>query len=837
MKNKILLLDSNSLLHRAYHALPPMRTTNGMCTGAIYGFLSILLKLIKEQKPTHIAAAFDVHGGTFRNELYPEYKANRSPMDEDLHVQVEPLKKLLKDMGINVVTKQGFEGDDILGTLSRKFDSENIIVTGDRDMFQLATPNTRIFWTKKGVSEIEVVDLDYLKDMGYTPDTYIDFKALHGDSSDNIPGVAGIGEKGAKKLLDTYGNIQGIKDHLDEIQGREGNALRAGIDQLPLWRKLCEIRTDAPLDITLEDISFTPVYSVEAKKDLLEMEMQSIVKRMDFEEGADDLVLENNAELVEVSTEDEIKGILKGTNEISLYIDSDTIHFAVDNKKEYVISCTTDLFSAGVSFDDALEILKAELKEKVLVCYDYKSLAKQYDITPKSFIDVMIAAHLSKGSAPMKGASQLCEIEKLSASASSLLILKNKYIADLKAKNMLSLLEDVEEPLAVVLMKMEQRGICVHANVLDTLEKKYTQKISELEKEIFRLADCEFNVASPKQMGEILFDKMGLAHGKKTKTGFSVSEEVLSELAGEHPIIDKILEWRHYTKLNSTYVVGLKPLIRAGKIHTEFNQCITATGRLSSTNPNLQNIPVKGEDAKDLKSAFSASSGNVLVSADYSQIELRLLAHFSEDEDLIDAYQTSRDVHATTAATIYGVDIKDVTSDMRRVAKAVNFGIVYGISGFGLSQNINVSRQEAQLFIDQYFLLHPKVKEYLDNLKEITKEKEYSETLLGRRRSLHDINASAYLVRSSAERMALNTPLQGTAADIIKVAMIKVEKRLESMKSKMILQIHDELIIDTAEDEIEQVKQLLKEEMSNAVKLRVPLEVSIETGFLWSDID
>ena len=837
MKNKILLLDSNSLLHRAYHALPPMRTTNGLCTGAIYGFLSILLKLIKEQKPTHIAAAFDVHGGTFRNELYPEYKANRSPMDEDLHMQIAPLKNLLKDMGINVVTMQGFEGDDILGTLSRKFDSENIIVTGDRDMFQLATANTKIFWTKKGVTDIEIVDLDYLANMGFTPDSYIDYKALHGDSSDNIPGVTGIGEKGAKKLLETYGSIQGIKDNLDNIQGREGNALRAGIDQLPLWRKLCEIRTDAPINVELEDIAFNPVYSVDAKKDLLEMEMQSLVKRMDFEKGADDLILENNAETVEISDENDINKILKDAKEVALYISSDTIHFAVDDKKEYVIVCTTDLFSFGLTFDSALDIIKDAVKEKELVCYDYKSLAKQYDIFPKKFTDVMIAAHLSKGSATMKGVDILCEIEKLNTSASSLLILKNKYITDLTSKGMLKLLEDVEEPLSVVLMKMEQRGICVSESVLTDLEKKYTQKIADLEKEIYKLADCEFNISSPKQMGEVLFDKMKLAPGKKTKTGYSVSEEVLTELSGMHPVVDKILEYRHYTKLNSTYVVGLKPLIRAGKIHTEFNQCITATGRLSSTNPNLQNIPVKGQDAKDIKSAFSASKGNVLVSADYSQIELRILAHFSEDEDLIDAYTTSKDVHAATAANIYGVDINDVTSDMRRVAKAVNFGIVYGISGFGLSQNINISRSEATMFIEQYFEKHPKVKAYLDGLKEKTREKEYSETLLGRRRAMHDINASAYLVKSAAERMALNTPLQGTAADIIKIAMIKVEDRLKNMKSKMILQIHDELIIDTAEDEVEEVKKLLVEEMSNAVKLRVPLEVSIETGYKWSDID
>ena len=836
-KNKILLLDSNSLVHRAYHALPPMRTSAGFPTGAIYGFLTILLKLIKEQKPTHIAAAFDVHGGTFRNELYPEYKANRSEMDEDLHVQIEPLKKLLKEMNITVVTKQGYEGDDILGTLSRRFDAENIIVTGDRDMFQLASENTKIFWTKKGVSDIEVVDLDYLKEMGYTPSTYVDYKALHGDSSDNIPGVAGIGEKGAKKLIDTYGSIEGIKEHLDEIPGREGNALREGIDKLPLWRKLCEISVDAPIDTTLDDISFNPIFKIEAKKILLSFEMQSLVKRMDFEDSDEDFSEILETEKKTVSSLDEIKEILKDAKEFALYINNTDIHFAINKSTDYVVEFVQDLFSIGITFDDAINIFNEFAKEKRLICYDYKSLSKQYGIVANKFYDVMIEAHLSYGSITMKTCENMFEKESLPNEATSLIFLNTKYLDSLKKQNMISLLEDVEQPLSLVLLNMEQRGVCVDEKELDLLEDKYTQKILDLEKQIYSYIDYPFNVASNKQLGEILFEDLGLQHGKKTKTGYSVSEEVLSELVDEHPIVPLILEWRHFAKLKSTYVTGLKPLIRGGKIHTEFNQCITATGRLSSTNPNLQNIPARSEEAKDIKHAFMASNGNLLISADYSQIELRVLAHFSEDESLIKAFTDEQDIHAATAESIYHVDIKDVTSDMRRVAKAVNFGIVYGISDFGLSQNIEISRRDAKEFIDKYFELHPKVRAYLDGLISTTKEKEYCKTILGRRRALKDINASQYMVRSGAERMALNTPLQGTAADIIKLAMLKVEKRLENMKSKMILQIHDELVIDATKDEENAVKQILKEEMESAIELRVPLVVDVVSGYYWSDLD
>lgn len=836
-KNKILLLDSNSLVHRAYHALPPMRTSTGFPTGAIYGFLTILLKLIKEQKPTHIAAAFDVHGGTFRNELYPEYKANRSEMDEDLHVQIEPLKKLLGEMGIKVVTKQGFEGDDILGTLSRRFNAENIIVTGDRDMFQLATENTKIFWTKKGVSDIEVVDLDYLKDMGYTPSTYVDFKALHGDSSDNIPGVNGIGEKGAKKLLDTYGSIEGIIEHLDEIPGREGNALREGIDQLPLWRKLCLISTDAPIDTTLDDISFNPIFSLDAKKTLLSFEMQSIVKRMAFEEGEEDFSETLETEKKIVSSIDEIRAVLDKADSFAFYINEGIVHFATDKKTDYVVEFVQDLFSMGINFDDVIQIINDYAKDKTFICFDYKSLAKQYGIKANKFYDVMIESHLSYGSIPMKTCEIMFEKERLPFEATSLMYLNTKYLDSLKKQDMLSLLEDVEQPLSLVLMNMENRGVCVDEKVLDELEDKYTQIILDLEKKIYSYVDYNFNIASTKQLGEVLFEDLGLAKGKKTKTGYSVSEEVLSELKDEHEIIPLILEWRHFSKLKSTYVTGLKPLIRGGKIHTEYNQCVTATGRLSSTNPNLQNIPARSEEAKDIKRAFMASPGNILISADYSQIELRLLAHFSEDVGLIKAFTEAKDVHAATAAAIYGVDIKDVTSDMRRVAKAVNFGIVYGISDFGLSQNIDMSRKDAKVFIKQYFGMHPQVRAYLDGLITSTREKEYCLTILGRRRALKDINASQYLVKSGAERMALNTPLQGTAADIIKIAMLKVEKRLENMKSKMILQIHDELIIDATKDEEDKVKQILKEEMESAMKLKVPLIVDVESGYYWSDLD
>lgn len=836
-QNKILLLDSNSLMHRAYHALPNLKSSKGLYTGAIYGFLSILLRLIKEQKPTHIAAAFDLHGPTFRHEMFKDYKATRKPMDEELRQQVEPLKELITAMGIKIVSLQGYEGDDILGTLSKRFDDECIIVTGDRDSFQLVSPTTKVFWTKKGVSDIEVYDEERLLQDGFTVSQFIDYKALRGDTSDNVPGIAGVGEKTAKQLLEKYGSLDEILAHADEIPGKLGQNVQNGKDIAILSKELVTINCDVPVECTLDDIKFTPVYSQAVRTLLGQLEITSLAARMTFENGEDESVVELpkiEKNVVVLTTGQDIKAAIKG-DKIAVLI-GENVTFAVDDKTEYKIDCVQDLFSEGVDFDEAVNVVKECAKDMELVCYDFKALSKAYGFDNAKFFDTMIASHLVRGSAPIKSVEQVLGADGLEVGAVELLVESDKLKEQLAKNELNHLFFDVEQPLCVVLRNMEQRGMCVSVAALKSLEEKYAERIATLTGEIYDLAGEHFNIASTKQLGEILFEKLMLPHGKKTKTGYSVSEDVLGNLSGAHPIIAKILEYRHYAKLQSTYVTGLQPLVKAGRIHTEFNQCITTTGRLSSTNPNLQNIPTRSEEAKDIKSAFIPSEGNVLVSADYSQIELRLLAHMSGDEQLIKAFNEGDDIHAITAAQILGKSVSEVTPAERRDAKAVNFGIIYGISGYGLAENLSIPQYKAKEFIANYFTMHPKVREFMDGCVKSARERGYSLTMLGRRRNLSDLNASNYMVRSSAERMAMNTPLQGSAADIIKLAMLGVEKRLASMKSKMILQIHDELIIDSAADEAEEVKKILSYEMEHAVKLSVPLIAEATSAKNWGEL-
>lgn len=836
-QNKILLLDSNSLMHRAYHALPNLKSSKGLYTGAIYGFLGILLRLIKEQKPTHIAAAFDLHGPTFRHEMFKDYKATRKPMDEELRQQVEPLKELITAMGIKIVSLQGYEGDDILGTLSKRFDDECIIVTGDRDSFQLVSPTTKVFWTKKGVSDIEVYDEERLLQDGFTVSQFIDYKALRGDTSDNVPGIAGVGEKTAKQLLEKYGSLDEILAHADEIPGKLGQNVQNSKDIAILSKELVTINCDVPVECTLDDLKFTPVYSQAVRSMLGQLEITSLAARMTFENGEDESFVELpkiEKNVVVLTTGQDIKAAIKG-DKIAVLI-GENVTFAVDDKTEYKIDCVQDLFSEGVDFDEAVNVVKECAKDMELVCYDFKALSKAYGFDNSKFFDTMIASHLVRGSAPIKSVEQVLGADGLEVGAVELLVESDKLKEQLAKNELNHLFFDVEQPLCVVLRNMEQRGMCVSVAALKSLEEKYAERIATLTGEIYDLAGEHFNIASTKQLGEILFEKLMLPHGKKTKTGYSVSEDVLGNLSGAHPIIAKILEYRHYAKLQSTYVTGLQPLVKAGRIHTEFNQCITTTGRLSSTNPNLQNIPTRSEEAKDIKSAFIPSEGNVLVSADYSQIELRLLAHMSGDEQLIKAFNEGDDIHAITAAQILGKSMSEVTPAERRDAKAVNFGIIYGISGYGLAENLSIPQYKAKEFIANYFTMHPKVREFMDGCVKSARERGYSLTMLGRRRNLSDLNASNYMVRSSAERMAMNTPLQGSAADIIKLAMLGVEKRLASMKSKMILQIHDELIIDAAADEAEEVKKILSYEMEHAVKLSVPLIAEATSAKNWGEL-
>ena len=833
--NRLLLIDANSIVHRAYHALPNLMTSKGAHTGAIYGFLTIFLRIVAELSPTHVAAAFDLKAPTFRHKLYAPYKGTRKPMDAELAEQFEPLKELLALMRVPVVSKEGYEADDILGTLSAHTDDDTVILTGDRDSFQLVSPTTRIYWTKKGVSDVEVIDLARLAADGFTPQSFIDYKALRGDPSDNIPGVPGVGEKTAKLLLEQYKTLDEVLDHASEVKGKLGETLSASREIAELSRTLATIDKDVPLEIDEEALRFSGVYSEDVRSRLQELELNSLAGRMTFASADGTPVARAHEKtVVRLSSCKEIADAAEG-DRFAVVI-GESVSFAFSEDKEYSVECAQDLFAEGPSFDEALDAVKKLAEGRTLVCYDFKALKKKYGFAPKDFFDVMIAAHLTRGSAPIKSVEAVLGAEGMDVGAAEMLRYARTAGESLAAQGLDKLFYEVEQPLALVLAAMEERGICVDEDRLAALKVKYENILSELTDKIYAAAGTTFNIASPKQLGEVLFDKLGLKHGKKTKTGYSVSEDVRTGLAEAHPVVKYVLEWRHYAKLLGTYVTGMQPLVSRGKIHTEFNQCVTATGRLSSMNPNLQNIPVRGEEAKDVKSAFVASEGCVLVSADYSQIELRMLAHLSGDEKLIEAYNNSEDIHALTASRILGIPQSEVTPAQRRDAKAVNFGIIYGMSDYGLSENISVPVYKAKEFIEKYFATYPRVREYMDSNVAFAREHGYSVTMLGRRRNLKDITSSNYLTRSAAERMAMNTPLQGSAADVVKLAMLAVEKRLAGMKSKMILQIHDELIVDAAEDEADEIVRILKEEMENAVKLRVPLIAEANTAKNWGDL-
>lgn len=833
MPGKLLLIDANSLIHRAYHALPNLKTSKGVHTGAIYGFLTLFLRIVKELAPSHVAAAFDLKAPTFRHKLYAPYKGTRKPMDAELAEQFEPLKELLSLMRVPVVSLEGYEADDILGTLSVKFEGDTVVLTGDRDSFQLVSDTTRVFWTKKGVSEVEIYDLQRLAEDGFTPQSFIDYKALRGDPSDNIPGVPGVGEKTAKQLLDEYKTLDEVLVHANEIKGKLGATLAESRDIALLSRTLATIDTAVPLDVTEEDLRFENVYSAEVQKRLAELELTSVAARMKFSGESPAPAVEFKKTVVEVKSAEDVPATNGG---VIAAVIGDKVMFSFDGSTEYVADCAQDLFAEGMAFDEAVALVGRFAEERTLVCYDYKGISKKYGIRAKDFFDVMIAAHLTRGSAPIKSIEAVLGAEGYDVGAAELFRYAESAKKQIEAQELQKVFYEVEQPLVGVLASMEERGIAVNESTLAKLKVKYEEKLAKLTADIHEAAGSNFNIASPKQLGEVLFEKLGLRHGKKTKTGYSVSEDVLSGLVDEHPVVGQVLEWRHYAKLLGTYVTGMQPLVNRGRIHTEFNQCITATGRLSSTNPNLQNIPVRGEEAKDVKSAFVASEGCVLVSADYSQIELRMLAHFSADEKLIEAYNNAADIHALTASQILGVPQSEVTPAQRRDAKAVNFGIIYGMSDFGLAENLSIPKYKAKEFIERYFATYPKVKEYMDGNVAFAREHGYSVTLLGRRRNLAEINSSNYLLRSAAERMAMNTPLQGSAADVVKLAMIAVEKRLSGMKSKMILQIHDELIVDAAEDEADEVLAILKQEMENAVTLRVPLVAQANKATNWGEL-
>ena len=847
--DKLVLLDSNSLLNRAFYALPPMSAVDGRPTNAVYGYVNMLLKIITEAKPTHIIATFDLKAPTFRKKMYSEYKAQRKPMPEELAAQLPIIKDVLASMNINIITLEGYEADDLIGTIAKKCPFETIIVTGDRDSLQLVSDTTKVWLTKKGITEIVEYDIARLAEDGLTPAGVIDLKSLMGDTADNIPGVAGVGEKTAKTLLQTYGDLDGVYAHIDEIKGKLQEKLITNKDMAYLSYQLATINVDSPVEINFDDCVVKDYMNKDSIACFKSLNFKTIVSRFgdSINDSTENNEKEENKQLANVETiqiEDfaqfnKLMQDLQKKSVITIYVDNDVEIFA-DNICYKIVS-SQDLLGSGIDFYEIADEINKLLQNYniKIILFDAKTNFYQLRTEKAScYEDVALKVYLLDANRNYKKIEEVIQDYSVESGSISYSLYMLNEICDKKMQELglVDLYKNIELPLINVLYDMERVGVKVDLNLLEELRESFFNIITDLTNKIISYNNNEpFNINSPKQLGEFLFVKLGLKHGKKTKTGFSTNVEVLQSLVGSHPVIEDILKYREINKLLSTYIDGLKPLIVGGRVHTVFKQMVAATGRLSSTEPNLQNIPVRKAVGRELRKMFIASDGCKIVCADYSQIELRLMAHFSEDENLIKAFNDGLDVHKFTASRAFGVPFEMVSSDMRRRAKAINFGIIYGISSFGLSNDIGISPYEAKRFIDKYFEMYPKVKEYMDNNVIFAKENGYISTLSGRIRYIPEINVSNFQTRSFGERIAMNMPLQGSASDIIKMAMIDVAKKLEDggFKAKLVLQVHDELLIDCPDDEVIKVERLLKESMENIVKLRVKLEVDVSVGNNW----
>lgn len=863
--SKILLLDSNSLINRAFYALPPLENKKGVYTNAIFGYLSMLARLIVDHKPTHICAVFDLKAPTFRHKKYDLYKATRKPMPFELASQMPILKELLGELGITICQMEGYEADDIIGTIAKRFDNETIIVSGDRDVLQLIDENTVVFNTKRGVTDIKVYDLETLKEENFTPARVIEYKALAGDTSDNIPGCPGVGDKTALNLLDTYGNLDGVYDNVQSIKGKLGERLRENKEIVYLSKELATINTEVPLTTQLDDIAFN-LESISDKfyMHLKELECFKLIPRFDFKKRFDgvelaqlnllsteiDDIVENNkekadVEVINLCSIDELNNVLSNVNDnIAIEIGKD-LSFATSMSQEYKVICAQSLIDIGVNFDDAINCFKNifESDKITKVIFDVKDkmhLLKPYGIAlVEPYEDVLLKSYLSNSNYSYKTSDEIVGAEGLTEVASGILFVNEKLSNEIKSKGIDKLYYEIELPLIKVLFNTECNGFTVDLAVLENLSQKYTDELKELTEEIYQLTGETFNINSNQQLGEILFEKLALPHGKKTKTGYSVAAEILEEL--DHPVVTLLLRYRQIKKLQSTYVDGMRGLInkQTGKVHTIFKQCLTTTGRLSSTEPNLQNIPIRTEEGREIRRMFVPSKGNKLISADYSQIELRLLAHFSEDPVLVKAYKSDEDIHALTASKIHDVELDEVTKAMRRSAKAVNFGIIYGISAFGLAKNIGVRPYQAKEFVDRYFLTYPSVKDYMDSNVKVAEDNGYIKTICGRIRYFPELRSSNRNLREFGKRAAMNMPLQGSAADIMKIAMLNVYNALieGNYKSRIILQVHDELVLDCPLEEVQKVKELLVSCMESAIKLNVPLIADAKEGDNWYTVE
>lgn len=867
MSSKIVLIDGHSILNRAFYGLPDLTNAEGLHTNAIYGFLTIMFKLLEEEKPEYLTVAFDVHAPTFRHKMYAEYKGTRKPMADELRQQVPVIKEVLHAMGVKTIECAGLEADDLIGTLSNRCENEGMevtVISGDRDLLQLATEHVkiRIPKTKQGKTEIEDY---YAKDVEeryqVTPKEFIDLKALMGDTADNIPGVPSIGEKTATKIITQYHSIEEAHEHVDELKPpRASKALSEHWDLAVLSKELATINVKADFPYELSEAKLGNLYTEEAYIFFQKLEFKNLLSRFDVsapankvEDGFKIIASKSEAEKVFVQAEEAstIGAVIFKDLENVLPLFADQaglggIGLCFSKEESYCIKVEKDITGEWL----LKKLADVAEKAETYAMFHLKESMEQVTIRNQAnCFDVSVAAYLLN---PLKNNYIWEDVAREHLG----LMIDEKIDQDMKAcyesyvnyasvevlrqklrdTKMDTLFRDIEMPLVFTLFDMEQNGIRVEADALKQYGDQLAGKIAELEKEIYEEASETFNINSPKQLGVVLFENMKLPGGRKTKTGYSTAADVLEKLAPEHPVVAKILEYRQYTKLKSTYADGLANYIQDdGRIHGKFNQTITATGRISSTEPNLQNIPVRMELGRLIRKVFIPEEGYRFVDADYSQIELRVLAHCSGDEHLIQAYKEQSDIHRITASQVFHIPFDEVTPQQRRNAKAVNFGIVYGISSFGLSQDLSITRKEAAKYIDDYFATYPGIKTFLDHAVTHAKEEGYVVTLFGRRRPVPELSSSNFMQRSFGERVAMNSPIQGAAADIIKIAMIRVNQRLkdQKMKSRLVLQVHDELLIEAYEPELDEVQNILKEEMEHAAELKVPLEIDMHTGDNW----
>lgn len=927
-----MVIDGNSLANRAFYAIPMLSNSQGFITNAIYGFYNMLVKVLEEEKPAYLVVTFDKGKEVFRHEVYADYKATRKETPEELRLQFPVLKDLLRTMNIAIVEREGFEADDLIGTIVKEGEKaglENLIVTGDRDAFQLISPQTKVILTRKGISETEVLDVKEVEARyGLRPCQMIDVKGLMGDASDNIPGIPGVGEKTAVKLIKQYGDLEQVLAHWEDFKGKKlGELLRNYADQALLSKNLATIMLDVPLEIDWEQFRKQEPDYARLVELLKELEFRNILQNVQkqWEKSQQGETTEGGGkeeakltEYVLLANQGAVKKYLREAKNapVVLYLETERKsprHWAITAGGLKVAGQLPSLLSwqDEAELQGYVELIRGFLEKKAqqIIVHDWKAtllalyaeteseavtateeatetateattgtqLALAFDLLAatqnpensrslkppkeelrfarqlqkKEIKDTLLMAYLLNSSRATQDLGTLLQ-EKLNGSMLPSGEVRIPYLLEEMAKlaklldeelaqqEMSRLYQEVELPLTFVLAQMERTGISLDEAILAEMGHEFDSWINQLTGEIYRLAGEEINLNSPKQLGVLLFDKLGLAKGKKTKTGYSTSAEVLEALAPEHEIVAKILDYRQLVKLKSTYIDGLRALRepRMGRVYTTFNQAITATGRLSSTEPNLQNIPIRMEEGRRIRRAFLPSDGKMLLSADYSQIELRVLAHLAGDAGLIEAFRANQDIHTRTAAEVFGVSMESVTPQMRRAAKAVNFGIIYGISDFGLSRDIGISRAEAKEYIANYFARYPQVKAYLDRTVEQARAKGYVTTILNRRRYLPDIHSRNYHLRSFAERAAMNSPIQGSAADIMKLAMLKVENALQeqAFDAFLLLQVHDELILEVAQKQVKEVGRLVKKMMCEAYALQVPLKVDLQMGANWYDL-